>query len=276
MAKQRLKRIEAGRLVREVLWSASFPLDTPKARAEKVKCSSAARQRINDRYSWQKLKMVLATNFKESDLVVTLTYDDSHLPTNREEARKLLKKFLVQIRAHRKKRQEELFYVYNIEDKHGDGRLHHHVVINGTGEDYELIRSLWTNGENVYIEPIDVYGYEELAKYLTKEPREYGHSDVGARTWVPSLNLSKPKVYPTQWVDGSVRLEPPANAYVLARESFSNEWGSYSYVEYLLPEPPKAKRVRPRKSKVNRAPRFSALEQRISSDRKLQKEEQKH
>lgn len=248
MAKQKLKRVQSGRLVREVLWTPAFPTDTPKARAEKMKCSSAARQKINDRYSWQKLKTVLACNFAASDIVATLTYDDDHLPKNREAARKLLKKFLSQVRSYRKARGQTLSYVYCTEDKHGDGRLHHHVVINGTGDDYELIRSLWTFGTNLRFEPIDIYGYEELAKYLTKEPRQFGHTDVGARTWTPSLNLKKSKIR-GEWVEGNVRLVPPANAGKVQTESFENSWGSFSYIEYMLPPEPKQTKTRPRKLK---------------------------
>lgn len=249
MAKQRLKRVQAGRLVREALWTPSFPADTPKARAEKAKCSSAARQRINDRYSWQKLKTVLATNFTGTDLVLTLTYDDDHLPPNREAAKKMVRKFLAQLRTYRGARESELLYVYCTEDKHGDARVHHHVVINGTGNDYDIIRSLWVHGVNLLIEPIDVYGYEELAKYLTKEPREYGHTDVGARTWTPSLNLRKPEAPPAEWVPGNVKLVPPVNAHVLSSESFENSWGSFAYIEYMLPATPKAVRARPRRRK---------------------------
>ncbi len=249
MARQRFKRIQAGRLVREALWTASFPNDTPKARAEKIKCTSAARQRMNDKYCWQKLKMVLAANFSYTDLVLTLTYDDDHLPRNKEAARKLLKKFLQELRVYRKNRHAELKYIYCTEDKHGDARIHHHVVINGTGADYDLIYSLWTHGTELHFEPVDSYGYEELAKYITKEPRECGHSSVGGRSWVPSLNLQKPDVKPTEWVDGNMRLEPPANAYILQTESFENEWGRFSYVEYLLPAEPVAKKTRPRKKK---------------------------
>lgn len=249
MAKQKYKRVQAGRLVREVLWTPSFPGDAPKARAEKAKCSSAARQKINDRYSWQKLKTALATNFCGTDLVITLTYDDINLPANRDQAKKFLRKFLSQLRAHRAARNEILFYIYCTEDKHGDARLHHHVVINGTGADYDIIRSLWAYGSNILIEPIDVYGYEELAKYLTKEPREYGHTEVGARTWTPSLNLRKPDAPPAEWVPGNVRLVPPPNAHVLQSESFENSWGSFSYIEYMLPSEPKTTKVRPRQRK---------------------------
>jgi len=273
MGKQRLKRIQAGRLVREVLWSAAYQSDPPKVRAAKMKCSSAARQKINDRYSWQKLKMTLAANFSYTDLVVTLTYSDGHLPRNREEARKILKRFLTQLRDYRRCRGKDLLYVYCIEDKHDEGRLHHHLVINGTSQDYDLIRSLWTWGTDIDIQPLEIWGYEELAKYMTKEPREYGRVDLGARTWVPSVNLRKPESPPAEWVPDSVRLEPPANAHVLYKDQQDNEWSRFAYIEYLLPELPIGQRTRPRKSKKCGDLYFSGSEQCILSEKGTEKGE---
>lgn len=267
MGKQRLKKIQAGRLVREVLWSAAYPSDPPRARAEKAKCSSAARQAINDRYSWEKLKMVLAANFSYTDIVATLTYDDEHLPPNIEAARKCLKKFLADLRSHRRCHGCELLYVYCIETLHGDGRIHHHIVLNGTGQDYELLRSLWIYGSDLEFSQVETWGYEELAKYLTKEPREYGRNCVGERAWVGSRGLAKPEVSPTEWVNADVRLEPPLNAHVLRSNSFRNEWGSFSYLEYLLPLPPRPRRYRPRKGKFQTVLSSSGSEQCILTER---------
>lgn len=248
MAKQRYKKIQAGRLVREVLWSAAFPRDEPRARAAKAKCSTAARQAMNDKLSWRKLQMSLAANFDGGDLVVTLTYGDEHLPKSRDEARKRIKSFLSLLRGVRRKRKAETLYLYNIESLHENGRWHHHMVINGTGADYDEIRSLWKYGSDVEFERLDIYGYEALAKYLTKEAAD-GMREVGSRSWVGSINLKKPTVHPTEWVPGNMRLEPPANAYIIHREGFDNEWGRFAYVEYLLPEPPPITKYRPRPKK---------------------------
>lgn len=250
MAKQRYKRIQGGRLVREVLWTPTFPSDTPKQREAKTKISSAARKKINQRYAWQKLKMQLAANFSPSDLHIVLTYDDEHLPADATSARKCIKKFFAALRKHRKARNQELYYIYNMENRHGDKRLHHHLVINGSGEDYDLIRSLWIYGTDLNFERIDAYGYAGLAQYLTKEARDEG-LPVGARSWVPSLNLKKPEVSLTEWVPDSMRLDPPPNAYILEREGMENEFGRFEYIEYLLPEPPVHQKARPRLKKKN-------------------------
>ena len=102
------------------------------------------------------------------------------------------------LRAMRKKRGQELRYVYVTEGLHGksedeyfggdgrleDRRLHHHAVFNGVGpDDLEEIQSLWQGGGYVRIEPVDVHYYRELAKYLTKEPREFGRARPGEHAW---------------------------------------------------------------------------------------------
>ena len=58
MAKRR-KVIRAGRLVYAAVYSTVHPSDSPEARAAKTKCSSAARQRMNMKYAWQKLELLL-------------------------------------------------------------------------------------------------------------------------------------------------------------------------------------------------------------------------
>lgn len=229
------KKMVAGRLVKTVLYSVPQAKDEKKVREAKQKVSSEARQRMNLRASWEKLEMTLAANFGYRDLVLTLTYLDKYLPPNREAAVKLLKKFIAQLRAEYKKRGYVLKYIYVTEDKHGDGRIHHHLVINGTGNDYELIKSLWIYGDNVHFEPVEIKGYEALARYLTKEPREYGKTEVGKRTWTPSKGLTKPKTE-GEYVDDDITLIAPPGAVVLDRSEKNNEFGTFIYLKYLLPD----------------------------------------
>lgn len=241
MAKRR-KIMTAGRLVRGVIYTGSSPLDGQRERAEKLQMSSAARDRMNLKKSWEKLEMVLAANYSYRDLHVTLTYREGSLPQNRAAAVKLLKKFLTQLRAHRKARGQPLIYIYVTEDKHGDARLHHHIVINSTGEDYEIIRSLWLYGDNIDFEPVGTPGYTVLAQYLTKEPREYGKPEVGARTWTPSLGMRKPEVE-TGYVPDNMTLTAPPGAVILDRGEGGLGYSSFLYIKYLLPEaPPKLPR----------------------------------
>lgn len=179
MAK-RLKTITAGRLVVVGCYTIPTPRSTGQERRALREISSAAQMEINAKRSWQKLELLLAANFGKGDLHVVFTYDDEHLPPDREAAVKLMKKLIQQLRAHRRARGQETRYIYVTEQLSSEGgRLHHHMVLNGTGEDLEVLRSLWPYGE-VELEGLDVWqGYEALAKYLTKEPRECGRRSRG-------------------------------------------------------------------------------------------------
>lgn len=239
MAKRK-RIITAGRLVIGVAYTVATLQDTPKQRADKTQMSTAAREAINLRYSWQKLEVLLAANFTKHDLFVTLTYDDDHIPINREEAVKRVKKWITKLRAARKLRGQPLKYIYVTEQLSSEGgRLHHHLVVNGTGDDYETIRSLWEWGSDVEIAPLEVGGnddgYADVAKYLTKEPRVCGKVEVGARTWVPSVGLKRPKPVTEELQDNETLTAPPG-AYILSAPAPSrNEFGEFVYIKYLLP-----------------------------------------
>ena len=116
------KTIKAGLLVKTVLYTAPEPRDGPKARTEKSKATTAARKRINDKTAKGRLEMLLAANFGPRDEFVTLTYDNEHLPKNRAEAEKHLRKYIKRLRDYWKKMGKQLRYVYVTEHKHGDGR----------------------------------------------------------------------------------------------------------------------------------------------------------
>lgn len=253
MAKtKRLKTVTAGRLVRAACYTQARPGDSPKARAAKNKCSSLARQKINFRCSWEKLWFLLAANFHRGDLWVTLGYDDGHLPADRKAAKKEITDFWDRMRATRKRRGEALKYIYCTHEVQDDGsrRLHHHFIVSAGSQrqDFELIRSLWRGGSNIEIRVIgdsDKYPYDdfmELAKYMLHErnPEQKGHA-TGDKGYVSSTNLEKPQE-DSRMVDDSTSVGVPPGAYVLERESKVNEYGSFDYVFYLLPESPPRKK----------------------------------
>lgn len=117
--KSMIKRIiTAGPLVMEAVYPASSVRDGPAVRQGKKNLSSQAQQLMNFKYAYQKLEFLIAANFGEKDLYVTLTYDDSHLPENRQEALKKMKAFLKRLRKVRKEGGYELRYIYVTEHKH--------------------------------------------------------------------------------------------------------------------------------------------------------------
>ncbi len=238
---KRMITVLAGRLFFGVCYTQARAYDPPQVRAAKSKVSSEARRKVNLRRAWQKLMLLLAANFDTSALVVTLTYDDEHLPGSRKEALAKIGKYLTLLRREFRREGRELRYVYCTEHKHGDGRWHHHLVVPAAS--FELIRSLWAYGSDINIETVDAYGYEELAKYLTKEAREEG-APVGARSWSCSRNLERP-VHESVLVEDYVSLAPPPGAVVLGRDSKVNEWGAFEYLSCLLPAEAPVRRARP-------------------------------
>ena len=246
-----IKHIRAGLLHIEVI--GTIPDDVPgrKGRAGRSRPTSAAQQFYNAKLSYRELELMLAANFGSRDYFVTLTYDDEHLPKDRAEAADCLKKFFRCLREVRRRRGQELKYIYVTEGLHGrkedeyfgdDGtlenrRLHHHVVLNGVGPgDLDELRSLWKFGGYIKAEPIDVHYYQDLAKYMTKEPREFGRGKPGERTWIGSKNLSKYEVEYIEIPSDSVTLSAPPDAVDYRQFSEKNPYGFADCIgaRYLL------------------------------------------
>lgn len=232
MAKRK-KTITAGNLVLTALASMPLPRDPDHVRAEKSRCMSAARARLNLKYSCQKLELLLGANFNAADYYITLSYDDDHLPNSREAAKKVIAKFIRQLRAHRRSRRQYIKYIYITEGLHGDKRLHHHIVINSC-DDIDDVISLWIYG-HVNYKSIDPRQYGDLARYMTKEPRG-GIAQHGKRCWTPSKNLDKPTMESEIVSDDLVLVAPPG-AVVLEREEHRTEFGEFTYIKYFLPDP---------------------------------------
>ena len=234
MAKNKMKKIiHAGALVIEAVYPRVDRRDSERARAAKRKASTEAQKRMNQIYSWQKLELMLAANFRPGDLVVTLTYDDAHLPESRKASELRLKYFRQQLAAHRLMTGQGLVMIWNTEHKHGDGRWHHHTVLNATGDDYDQIRKFWIYGSDIEIKPLRVdkeKNYETLARYMCKEEGER----LGQRKWSYTRNARKPEVE-TFRVEEDTTVQVPKGATEISVFSDSNQYGSARVIKYLAP-----------------------------------------
>ena len=236
MAKERRKVIQAGKLWMAVQYTAIHTGNQSARREAKCQISSPARESLNAKLSWQKLMLTLAANYGKGDLVVTMGYRDESLPRRREDADKLLTNFIRALRKHRRQLGLPLIYVRVTEGYHSGGRLHHHLIINATGQDYDIIRQLWgKNGDNIDIEPFGLDGAERWAKYLTKEPRIKGRRYVGDRTWRTSQHMRRPDVS-SVWVEEGDDLQAPPGAYVTDKAEVQNCYGRFCHIMAMLPE----------------------------------------
>ena len=245
-----IKHITAGLLHIEVIGNVPDRPPGRRTRAGREQKTCAAQQFYNDKCSWRELELRIAANFQRA-LVLALTYDEEHLPEDKRAADRYFAKFIRRYRDARKKRGLPLKYIYVTEGFHdkraadwleGDGelehrRLHHHMVVDITGaDDLEEIRSLWQGGGYIRAEPLDVHYYRELAKYMTKEAREFGRPKPGERTWRASINLQNPEVEYIEIPSDSVTLAPPHGAVDYQPFSEKNPYGYADCIgaRYLL------------------------------------------
>ena len=236
MAKDRRKIIQAGKLWMAVQYTAIRTADENARREARSQISSPARESLNAKLSWQKLMLLLASNFKSTDLVVGLSYRDEDLPARREDADKQLNNFIRALRKQRIAAGHPLVYVRVTEGYHSGGRLHHHLIINATGDDYASIRALWQkHGDNIDFEAFGNDGPERWGKYLTKEPREKGRRYVGDRTWRASIHMKKP-VVTSELVSPDEPLTPPPGAFVVDSTQCENCYGRFCHMMAVLPE----------------------------------------
>lgn len=245
---KRKKIIVAGALVKECVYSCPAPREDAKVRAEKRKISTAAQQRINARYSWEKLELMLAANFVPGDLVVTLTFDEDHRPDTRAQAAARLKQFRQQLARMRKKNGSELVMIWNLENRSGAGRWHSHSVINATaGSDFADILRCWPFGSDVEIRRLELSGeknYESLARYMCKEARER----PGLRSWSYTRNAKHPESesFP---VPDDTEVAAPEDATLLETAIETTKNGGFVYIKYLARAPQQLRKLRPKRRK---------------------------
>ena len=150
--------------------------------------SPPKQKNLNEKNSRRYFIQLVNANFKDGDYHLTLTYNDKTLPKSEEEIQKEIRNFLNRLRRKYKKAGAELKYILVTEAKNKNGqptRVHHHLVINNALSRDE-IEGVWKNGyANCDRLQSDEYGFEALARYLTKNAN-------GKKRWSDSRNLIKP------------------------------------------------------------------------------------
>lgn len=165
--------------------------DTP--RRDKDKVSKESQDNLNDKNARKKFIRLVNTNFSKNDLLITLTYEDKYLPTQKQ-AKKDVQNYIRRLKNYREKQGlPELKYIYVIEyvdeeEQHKSKkiRVHHHILINKM--DRDAAENLWKRGrvDARRLQPDD-FGLEGIARYLLKDPK--------GKRWYRSRNLKEPAIH---------------------------------------------------------------------------------
>lgn len=244
------KTVVAGRYIRQAIYPAACGQMAPATRAGKVKATSEAMRKLNLRYSYQKLSVILAAGFPQGSNVITLTYDDEHYPKDRKRVEADLKAFRIRMTKAWKRKGKPFRMVWSIEHKHGDGRWHVHAVINAaSGNDLPAIQSLWGKGraETKHLRINREKNHLSLAIYMAKEADDQGN---GRHGWHYTRNCPRPEAMIETGLSDSEVLQAPRGAMLIEQESHTNEFGTWQYIAYYIPDdaPARTQRMLKRKS----------------------------
>lgn len=187
----REKRIYSGKMLEVEIYPISLK-EKRKSRSKKRKESKIKQKNLNEKNAKKHLVRLLNTNFTDKDISLTLTYDNKNLPKNEDEARRDVVNYIRRLKNYRKRRGlPEIKYVAVIEYREAERgksvRLHHHLIMDGA-VDRDTVERLWKKGRcNADRLRADEFGYEGLARYISKDPK-------GKKRWTQSRNLVQPTV----------------------------------------------------------------------------------
>lgn len=192
-------------------------------RAPKTKLSTEAQKKYNHDQAQKKIVLLVNANFVRGDILVTLTFDDEHLPESWEEVRRILQNYILRLKRWRKKNgYGELKYIYAIEQtvrKSGKrrGQLHWHVHMLLSKMPRDVVEDLWPEGVRVNARRYnpDRFGSDAAAKYIGKD------TGAGNKRFAYSRNLQKPEKLPPR--DGRVT-QRAVKQMVLKREHDAEYW----------------------------------------------------
>ena len=166
----------------------------------------------------------------------TMTCDDFHLPDRYDGMRTMFR--AARTRMHRW-HGGPFDWIGCIEGKHGDHRLHVHLVLRDEDFSPAEVRHLWTAGD-VDDEPVLMRegGYRRLAKYFNKERPDGFVIPLGKHPWSCSRGLKAQIPEPERWRDDSGLIEVPDNVIWCRKGAHENDFGAYYYASYILPDGP--------------------------------------
>ncbi|MGL4571834.1 MAG: rolling circle replication-associated protein [Clostridium sp.] len=187
----------------EFLTVKTFPItvqEKNKSRKEKCKVTTPVQRKLNTRRSMEWHKMLVNTNFDNSDYVIHATFNDNKKPTTKEEIEREFKNYIARINRRRKKDGlGNARYVAVIEGLNNpEKRIHFHIIIDGD-LDRDTLEDLWKKKGIINVDRLQLNeeGLTGLVEYITKEKLqddEVYEEEKYRKAYRTSLGLKKPKL----------------------------------------------------------------------------------
>lgn len=164
-------------------------------RKKKETPTMEAQIKVNLRLAAKKLRRILAENFVDGDILLTLDYRKDLRPGSSILMQEHMTEFLKELRKGFKSRGLILKYVY-VKELGRKGGAHIHMVLNYCNRLPDIIRKAWTKGK-FHIELLNTDGdYSRLAEYFIKyaDTTVETEGEQLGKTYYPSKGLKQPKV----------------------------------------------------------------------------------
>lgn len=223
----REKKIYSGKMLEIEIYPIT-ERERKQPRKRKEKESAPKQKNLNDKNAKKHLIRLINTNFTDFDLSVHLTYADQSLPHTEDEARRDIINYLRRIKHYRKKNglsPPKYIAVYEFKEADKDNqriRIHHHIIMSGM--DRDIAEELWGKGRaNADRLKADEFGYEGLARYITKDPK-------GAKRWTQSKNLKQPIIKVNDYKFSRRKTEQLSRS-MEDRETFEKLYPGYTLTE---------------------------------------------
>lgn len=213
-----------------------------KEREKKEKPTPEEMAKQNHWRRCRDLRRLIELNFRPGDWHVTLTCRPADRPT-KEEAPKVIRRFLAKLKREYKKQGWDLKYVITCEIGER-GAVHWHMVVNneanGETDAAKLITKNWTRGR-AYYGMLDSSGeYVQLAEYMVKEAaRRIDRGEtVEKMSYSRSRNLKKPVERKKRIRSAGWRKDPvvPTGWYLVpgSLENGVNKFTGLPYQRYVI------------------------------------------
>ena len=231
----------------KVIEKSQFYVGPRKPRSPKKKGStSAARKDKNMNTAIRNLARIINCNWSRGDILLTLTYDERHIPETSETAEHLCALFWRRLGRTLKEVNVRLCGFWTACDKDENGnsvRLHHHCVLSAAGIDVKwnedgtfdtasvggrTLSDIWGRG-TVNVELLrEQDDYTPIAAYILRQVV----SGEDKKKWHASRDLEKPVVESEIITVSPRELRAPGGALVSEIGRYDAETGSH-YIRYI-------------------------------------------